>query len=58
MSSASREASSACPMQLEKPKNDDIHINEANVKGDYVRYTVQDKVRFPDSIFESCKNVG
>ncbi|CEG80910.1 hypothetical protein RMATCC62417_15173 [Rhizopus microsporus] len=90
---ASSEASSACPTRIEKPKDEDIHMKEANVERDYVRYTVQDKVRFfdlriekcmsastaakqlgihirtaqrwvgqynvcPDSIFESCKNVG
>ncbi|KAI8637782.1 hypothetical protein BD408DRAFT_353088, partial [Parasitella parasitica] len=34
----------ACPMQIEKPKDDDIHMKEASIKWDYVRYTIQDKV--------------
>ncbi|KAG1474790.1 hypothetical protein G6F56_000141 [Rhizopus delemar] len=39
------ESSLTCPM-LEKPKNEDIRMKEAKPKRDYVRYTVQDKVRF------------
>lgn len=42
----SNESSSACPMWIEKPKDEDIRIKEPNVKHDCVRYTVQDKVRF------------
>ncbi|KAI9027590.1 hypothetical protein CLU79DRAFT_697808, partial [Phycomyces nitens] len=42
---ASSEASLACPMRIEKSKNDNIYMKETNVKRDYVRYTVQYKVR-------------
>ncbi|ORE19834.1 hypothetical protein BCV71DRAFT_262559 [Rhizopus microsporus] len=61
---ASSEASSVCPMRIEKPKDEDIRMREANVKRDYVRYTVQDKrwvkqyTMCPDSIFETCKQIG
>ncbi|KAG1392301.1 hypothetical protein G6F58_012540 [Rhizopus delemar] len=38
------ESSRACPMLIEKPKDEDIRMKEANVKRIYVRYTIQDKV--------------
>jgi transposase len=41
-------------MLLEKPKNEDIHMKEAKPKREYVRYTVQDKVRFFDLKIEKC----
>ncbi|KAG0806040.1 hypothetical protein G6F57_011519 [Rhizopus arrhizus] len=41
---ASSESSLACSMRIEKPKDKDIRMKEANVKRDYVRHTVQDKV--------------
>ncbi|KAG1177985.1 hypothetical protein G6F70_002054 [Rhizopus microsporus] len=41
-------------MLIEKPKEDDIRMKEANVKRGYVRYTVQDKVRFFDLKIEKC----
>ncbi|KAK4513180.1 uncharacterized protein ATC70_012975 [Mucor velutinosus] len=68
------ESSSVCPMLMEKPKDEDIRMKEADTKRDYVRYTVQDKARFFDlkiekvyeriscseavGIFEFCKQVG
>ncbi|KAI8047840.1 uncharacterized protein B0P05DRAFT_642167 [Gilbertella persicaria] len=68
---ASSESSLTCPMSIEKTKDKDIRMKEANTKRDYVRYTVQDKARFFDlkiekcvscseavGIFESCKKVG
>ncbi|KAG1395618.1 hypothetical protein G6F60_010134 [Rhizopus arrhizus] len=45
---ASSESSLACSMRIEKPKDKDIRMKEANVKRDYVRHTVQDKVGFFD----------
>ncbi|KAL1931841.1 hypothetical protein VTP01DRAFT_8897 [Rhizomucor pusillus] len=89
----STESPPARPLMVENPKDEDIRMKEANVKREYVRYTVQDKVRFfdlkiencmsasaaakqlgihirtaqrwvkqynllPDSIFESCKQIG
>ncbi|KAG1449480.1 hypothetical protein G6F46_009912 [Rhizopus delemar] len=42
------ESSLTCPMLLEKPKNEDIHMKEAKLKRDYVRYTMQEKVKFFD----------
>ncbi|KAI9027593.1 hypothetical protein CLU79DRAFT_832959 [Phycomyces nitens] len=30
-------------MRIEKSKDDNIYMKEANVKRDYMRYTVQDK---------------
>ncbi|KAG1050496.1 hypothetical protein G6F43_007232 [Rhizopus delemar] len=44
---ASSKSSRIYPMLIEKSR-DDIHMKEANTKRDYVRYTVQDKVRFFD----------
>ena len=35
------ESSLTCSMLLEKPKNEDIHMKEAKLKLDYVRYTVK-----------------
>ncbi|CEI90242.1 hypothetical protein RMCBS344292_04570 [Rhizopus microsporus] len=55
---ASSEASSVCPMRIEKPKDEDIRMREANVKRDYVRYTVQDKVRFFDLKIEKCMSAS
>lgn len=37
----SSESSLACPILIEKPKNEDTHMKEANTKRDYVRYTVR-----------------
>ncbi|KAG0738879.1 hypothetical protein G6F62_010006 [Rhizopus arrhizus] len=34
------EWSPSCPMLIEKPKNNDVRMKEANTKRDYVRYTV------------------
>ncbi|KAG1143692.1 hypothetical protein G6F37_011327 [Rhizopus arrhizus] len=47
------ESSMTYPM-LEKPKNEDVHMKEAKPKREYVRYTVQDKVRFFDLKIEKC----
>jgi transposase len=55
---ASSEASSTCPMQIEKPKDEDTHMKEAIVKRDYVRYTVQDNVRFFDLRTEKCMSAS
>ena len=41
-------------MLLEKSKNEDIHMEETKTKREYVRYTVQDKVRFLDLKIEKC----
>ncbi|KAG1521681.1 hypothetical protein G6F52_006524 [Rhizopus delemar] len=43
-----------CPMLLEKPKNEDIHMKEVKPKREYVRYTAQDKARFFDLKIEKC----
>ncbi|KAG1057423.1 hypothetical protein G6F43_000731 [Rhizopus delemar] len=48
------EFSLTCPMLLEKPKNEDIHMKKAKPKRAYVRYTVQDKTRFFDLKIEKC----
>ncbi|KAI7861424.1 hypothetical protein BDF14DRAFT_1738723 [Spinellus fusiger] len=48
------ESSLTCPMLLEKPKNEDVHMKEAKPKRDYVRSTVQDKARFFDLKIEKC----
>ncbi|KAG1163647.1 hypothetical protein G6F36_013833 [Rhizopus arrhizus] len=48
------ESSLTCPMLLEKPKNEDIHMKEAKPKRDYVRYTMQEKVKFFDLKIEKC----
>ncbi|CEG70127.1 hypothetical protein RMATCC62417_06076 [Rhizopus microsporus] len=47
------ESSLTYPM-LEKLKNEDVYMKEAKPKRDYVRYTVQDKVRFFDLKIEKC----
>lgn len=51
---SSSESSLASRMLIEKPKDEDTHMKEANVKRDYVRYTVQDKARFFDLKIEKC----
>ncbi|RCH86272.1 hypothetical protein CU097_007078 [Rhizopus azygosporus] len=51
---ASRGSSSVCPMRIKKPKDEDIRMKELNMKCDYVRYTIQDKVRFLDLKIEKC----
>ncbi|KAI8391552.1 uncharacterized protein BYT42DRAFT_597048 [Radiomyces spectabilis] len=44
---------------LEKgQKDEDIRMKEANVKRDYVRYTIQDKVRFFDLKIEKCMSAS
>jgi len=48
------ESSLTCPILLEKLKNEDIHMKEAKPKREYVRYTVQNKVRFFDLKIEKC----
>ncbi|KAI9466391.1 hypothetical protein BDB00DRAFT_898766 [Zychaea mexicana] len=35
------ESSLSCPMLIERPKEEDVRIKEANTKRDYVRYTVE-----------------
>lgn len=52
------ESSLACPVLLEKPKNEDIHMKEAKPKQEYVRYTVQNRVRFFDLKIEKCMTVS
>ncbi|OAD80497.1 Homeodomain-like DNA binding domain-containing transcription factor [Phycomyces blakesleeanus NRRL 1555(-)] len=42
------EFSLACPMLLEKPKNEDVRIEETNTKRAYMRCIIQDKARFSD----------
>lgn len=42
---ASSEFSLACAMLIEKSKDEDILMQGAGVKRDYVRYTVQNKCR-------------
>ncbi|KAG1161086.1 hypothetical protein G6F37_003393 [Rhizopus arrhizus] len=52
--SVSDESSSTCPMLVEKSKDEDVHMKEANTSRDYVRYTVQDKARSFDLKIEKC----
>ncbi|KAI9013756.1 hypothetical protein CLU79DRAFT_768611, partial [Phycomyces nitens] len=52
------ESSSVCPMLIEKPKDEDIRMKEADTKRDYVRYTVQDKARFFDLKIEKCMSAS
>ncbi|KAI8329482.1 hypothetical protein BC941DRAFT_518741 [Chlamydoabsidia padenii] len=54
----SSEFSQAFPMLVEKAKDEDIRMKEANVKREYVRYTVQDKVRFFDLKIEKCMSAS
>ncbi|KAG1183129.1 hypothetical protein G6F36_008671 [Rhizopus arrhizus] len=55
---SSSESSLTSPMLIEKPKDEDTRMKEANVKRDYVRYTVQDKARFFDLKIEKCMNAS
>ncbi|KAG0742788.1 hypothetical protein G6F57_004633 [Rhizopus arrhizus] len=50
--------SSACPIRIEKPKDEDIHMKEASIKRDYIRYNFQDKVRFFDLKIEKGMSVS
>ncbi|KAG1446781.1 hypothetical protein G6F56_009466 [Rhizopus delemar] len=45
-------------MANEKSKDEDTRMKEANTKRDYVRYTVQDKVRFFDLKIEKCMSAS
>lgn len=49
------ESSLTCPMSVEDSKDEDIRMKEAKPKKNYVRYTVQDKVRFFDLKIEKCR---
>ncbi|CAO3695778.1 unnamed protein product [Rhizopus stolonifer] len=51
---ASSESCLPCPMLVEKPRDEDISMKEANKKRDYMRYTVQDKARSFDLEIEKC----
>ncbi|KAI7863498.1 hypothetical protein BDF14DRAFT_1876267 [Spinellus fusiger] len=51
---ASSEFSLTCPILIEKPKDEDVSMKEANTKWDYVRYIVQDKTIFFDLKTEKC----
>ncbi|CEJ05609.1 hypothetical protein RMCBS344292_19547 [Rhizopus microsporus] len=55
---ASSESSLTCPMPVEKPKDEDTRMKEANTKRDYVRYTIQDKARFFDLKIEKCMSAS
>ncbi|KAG1447277.1 hypothetical protein G6F46_011016 [Rhizopus delemar] len=55
---SSSESSLTSPMLIEKPKDEDTRMKEANVKRDYVRYTVQDKARFFDLKIEKCMSAA
>ncbi|KAG0748617.1 hypothetical protein G6F62_008421 [Rhizopus arrhizus] len=52
------ESSLICPILLEKPKDKDIRMKEANTKREYVRYTIQDKVRFFYLKIEKCMSAS
>ncbi|OAD67553.1 Homeodomain-like DNA binding domain-containing transcription factor [Phycomyces blakesleeanus NRRL 1555(-)] len=52
------EFSSACPMQIDRPKDDDIRMKEANVKRDSVYYTFQDKIEKCMSTSAAAKQLG
>ncbi|CEI92055.1 hypothetical protein RMCBS344292_06329 [Rhizopus microsporus] len=58
LKSAASSDSSACPMRIEKPKDEDIRMKEASIKRDYVRYTAQDKARFFDLKIEKCMSAS
>ncbi|KAI9248068.1 hypothetical protein BY458DRAFT_445944, partial [Sporodiniella umbellata] len=49
---------SVCPMLTEKSKDEDICMKDANVKRDYVCYTVRGKARFFDLKIEKCMSVS
>jgi hypothetical protein len=55
---ASSESSRTCPMRVEKSREEDTHMKEANIKQDYIRYTVQDKARFFDLKIEKCMSAS
>ncbi|KAI8990861.1 hypothetical protein BDF20DRAFT_804386, partial [Mycotypha africana] len=57
-SAASSKSSLACPMRIDKPKDEIIHMKGTRVKRNYVRYTVQDKVRFFDLKIEKCMSAS
>ncbi|KAL1927702.1 hypothetical protein VTP01DRAFT_3523 [Rhizomucor pusillus] len=54
----SSESSPAYSMLMEKRKDEDIPMKEANIKPDYVRSTIQDKVRFFDLKIEKCMSAS
>ncbi len=55
---ASSESFLSCLILIEKSKDEAIHMSEANSKRDYVRYTIQDKVRFFDLNIEKCMSAS
>ncbi|CEG81604.1 hypothetical protein RMATCC62417_15786 [Rhizopus microsporus] len=52
------ESSRTCPMLVEKPKEGDTRMKEANIKRNCVRYTVQDKARFFDLKIKKCMSAS
>ncbi|CEJ05592.1 hypothetical protein RMCBS344292_19530 [Rhizopus microsporus] len=52
------ESSWTCPMLVEKSKEEDIPMKKADIKRDYVCYTVQDKVRFFKLKIEKCMSAS
>ncbi|CEG66010.1 hypothetical protein RMATCC62417_02670 [Rhizopus microsporus] len=55
---ASSETSRTCPMMVEKSREEDIRMKEANIKRDYIRYAVQDKAKFFDPKIEKCMSAS
>jgi hypothetical protein len=55
---ASSESSLTYPILIEESKDEDIRMKKANTKWEYVRYTVQDKVRFFDLKIEKCMSAS
>ncbi|ORE14051.1 hypothetical protein BCV71DRAFT_238778 [Rhizopus microsporus] len=43
---------------IEWPKDEDVRMKEADTKHNYVRYTIQDKVRFFDLKIEKCMSAS
>ncbi|CEG68221.1 hypothetical protein RMATCC62417_04526 [Rhizopus microsporus] len=52
------ESSRTCPILVEKSKEEDIRMKKANMKRDYIRYTVQDRARFFDLKIERCTSAS
>ncbi|ORE12494.1 hypothetical protein BCV71DRAFT_280992 [Rhizopus microsporus] len=61
---ASSDSSSACPMRIEKPKDEDIYMEKASIKRDYVRFfnlkieKCMNASAAAKHIVEVCKQVG
>ncbi|ORE23206.1 hypothetical protein BCV71DRAFT_259669 [Rhizopus microsporus] len=52
------ESSRTCPILVEESREEDIRMKKANIKWDYVRYSVQDKAKFFNLKIDKCMSAS